>query len=262
MLRENTSIASTEIIRGEKWGTSRKTEKKVAEIQTLRLFSGNRLLAAQNREVCSELFPLLEPVYFSGSEFLHQPGRRVDYVYFPVTAIVSEYRILEDGRTIEVAMIGNEGVIGLLPIFDNFRAVNWTQIAISGSAVRVESRAFEQKLLRHPCLQKLLFEYANAYVEQISHRAACSNSHSIEQRLCSWLLMMQKRRRSADFLALTQEQIARALGVHRPSITNIAQNLREKKLIDYARGKIQLLDRRKLEETACPCYAEIDRHLN
>ena len=219
----------------------------------------NQLLNSLPEKAFVELTPYLETVCFSSGDYIYQPGDRVDFVYFPETAVISEFQILEDGRSVEIAMTGNEGMLGLLPLFNSGTAVNWTQISVNGTAAKISRRLFEEKIVRRPDFQKMLFEYITEYVRQISQRSVCNSYHVIEQRFCSWLLMIQERKQS-NKIPLTQEQISRSLGVHRPSLTHIAQNLRAKKIIDYVRGKIYILDRKELEKSACACFAEICRH--
>ena len=223
-------------------------------------FLSNRFLAAQNEAVFSELLPYLESVKLSCGEYLYRENDTPECVYFPETAVVSEFQILEDGRTVEIAMTGREGVVGLLPALNARRAKNWTQVSISGSAYKISSRLFRSKISNQISFQTLLFEFLSRYVGQVSQRSVCHNYHIVEQRFCSWLLMLQKRKKS-NKLPLTHDQIARFLGVHRPSITNIAQNLRVKETIEYVRGNIYILDRPALEKLACNCYMEIDKNL-
>jgi CRP-like cAMP-binding protein len=226
--------------------------------QTAGRVFNNRLLAAQADEVLKELLPHLETVSLASGDYLFQPGDAVDFLYFPETAIVSEFQILEDGRTVEIAMTGNDGVLGILPLFDSGDAVNWTQVSVGGTASKINAEVFEKKISRYPELRKSMFEHITNYVRQISQRSVCNSYHIIEQRLCTWLLMIQDRKKS-NKVPLTQEQIARSLGVHRPSLTHIAQNLRSKKIIDYVRGKIYILNRTELEKSACACFNEICR---
>ena len=223
-------------------------------------FLANRFLAAHDETVFAELLPFLESVNLSCSEYLYQENDTLEYVYFPETAVVSEFQILEDGRTVEIAMTGREGVVGILPALNAQRAKNWTQVSISGSAFRISSRIFRSKILNQISFQSLLLEFLSKYVGQISQRSVCHNYHIVEQRFCSWLLMLQNRKKT-NKLPLTQDQIARFLGVHRPSVTNIAQALRMKKIIEYVRGNIYILDRLALEKLACNCYLEIDKNL-
>jgi CRP-like cAMP-binding protein len=247
------------MIENVKWITKREMPSSPFERLAAKRFLTNTLLAAQREEVFEEILPYLESVSLAGGDYIYQPGDQIDFIYFPETAVISEFQILEDGRTIEIAMTGNEGILGLLSIYNSGQASNWTQVSVGGTASRINSRIFEKKIARHPSFQRMLFEYINNYVTQISQRSVCNSYHVIEQRFCSWLLMMQDRKKT-DRLPLTQEQIARSLGVHRPSLTHIAQHLRSKKIIDYVRGKIYIIDREELEKSACPCFSEIDKN--
>lgn len=246
-----------ETIKG--WNAVKSYQPKRFEKLSGKNLLANQLLAVQDEAVFAELLPYLESVTISGNEYLYREGDIIDFVYFPETAVISEFQILEDGRTVEIAMTGREGVVGLLPIYNSRHAPNWTQVSVSGTLFRINSRVLKNKLHQHQSFQNVLFDYLNNYVGQISQRSVCNSYHLIEQRFCSWLLMLHSRKKS-NKLPLTQEQIARFLGVHRPSITNIAQTLRAKKIIDYVRGNIYILNRSELEKYACACYSEIDKN--
>lgn len=220
----------------------------------------NYLLNAGFNQILINLSPFMECVMFKGNEYLYNPGDRIEYVYFPETAVISEFQILEDGRTVEVAMTGKEGVLGFMPLLKTHSLTNWTQVFVPGRAYKVSSQVFEREITKDSKSQAVVFDYIGEYIRQISQRSVCNSYHTIEQRFCSWLLMVQARK-GGNKLPLTQEQIARSLGVHRPSVTHIAQNLRERKIIDYVRGKIIICDNEKLQDTACDCYLEIDRNL-
>lgn len=220
----------------------------------------NKLLTAGLNEVMLYLSPFMESVTFKGNEYLFNPGDRIEYVYFPETAVMSEFQILEDGRTVEIAMTGKEGVVGFMPVLRSHFLTNWTQVFVPGKAFRLSSQVFEREVTKNPKLQGIIFDYIGNYIRQVSQRAVCNSYHTIEQRFCSWLLMVQARKGGTK-LPLTQEQIARSLGVHRPSVTHIAQSLRERRIIDYVRGKIVICDELKLAETACDCFGEIDQDL-
>jgi CRP-like cAMP-binding protein len=245
------------IIENINWGR-KSYPGKLAEKAAVKRFSNNKLLAAQNEDVYLELLPYHENASLNAGDYLYQPGNRIEFLYFPETAIISEFQILEDGRTVEIAMVGSEGILGLLPLYNTGCAANWTQVSVAGTAAKINRRIFEKKISRYPGFQKLFFEYITDYVRQISQRSVCNSYHLIEQRFCSWLLMIQDRKKS-NKIPLTQEQIARSLGVHRPSLTHIAQSLRAKKIIDYVRGKIYILNRAELENAACACFSEICR---
>lgn len=220
----------------------------------------NHLLSAGFDQIFMNLSAFMENVTFKGNEYLYNPGDDIKYVYFPETAVISEFQILEDGRTVEIAMTGKEGILGFMPLLKCYSTNNWTQVFVSGRAYRLSAQIFESEIVKNPKLQTVVFDYIGEYIRQVSQRSVCNSYHTIEQRFCSWLLMIQSRKNS-NRLPLTQEQIARSLGVHRPSVTHIAQNLRERKIIDYVRGKIIISDCEKLEETACDCYLEIDKKI-
>jgi CRP-like cAMP-binding protein len=259
MIKEHAASHSTKgIINNLDW-VKRSFPTQLFEQPAPRKYSNNHILSAQSEEVFEELLPHLENVGLNAGDYLYQPGDLVNYIYFPETSIVSEFQILEDGRTVEIAMTGNDGVLGLLPIFNCGKATNWTQVSVSGTAAKINTRIFETKIAQFPEFQRLLFEYINEYVQQISQRSVCNSHHVIEQRFCSWLLMIHDRKKS-NKIPLTQEQIARSLGVHRPSLTHIAQNLRAKKIIDYVRGKIYILNRAELENAACACFADMCKY--
>lgn len=259
MLVEQRVRSTDDFTRNLNWRRVNGYPTKPFEILPAKNFLTNYFLNALNEEIYNEFSSHLETVNLSVNEYLYQPGDHVDFIYFPETSVISEFQILEDGRMVEIAMTGREGIIGLLPALNLCWAENWTQVSVEGRAHRVNSQVFEKKFLHHLSFQKLLFKYTNEYVRQISLRSVCNSYHMIEQRFCSWLLMLQDRKKS-NRIPLTQEQIARSLGVHRPSITHIAQTLRDKKIIDYVRGKINILNRSELEKSACVCYSEIGRH--
>jgi CRP-like cAMP-binding protein len=199
----------------------------------------------------------MKSVTLAKEQFLYQEGGRLDFLYFPFTAVVSEFKILEDGRMVEIAVTGREGAIGLSSLFsDSHLAPNCTQVTQAGTALRIDAVNFERLVHSNDKLREGLSHYVDQYIRQISQKAICNMYHSVKERLCTWLLMVQDRC-GRSTLNLTHEQIARTLGVYRPSITCIAQELREKKLIDYSRGGISISNRDRVEEAACTCYSEL-----
>ena len=222
----------------------------------LKRFTVNELLESLPNNDLAGLLPYLERVELAAEKYVYQSEDDIEYVYFPETAVMSEFQILEDGRTAEFAMTGCEGVVGLSAIFNNQPASNWTQISVAGTALKINARFLKEEFNRGGELHAVLLDYINNYIAQISQRVVCNSYHTVEQRFCSWLLMLQDRNKT-DKVPLTQEQIARLLGVHRPSVTHIAQVLRRRKIINYMRGKISILDRAKLENSACECYEMI-----
>ncbi len=222
--------------------------------------SESHFLTEKNKNLFLKFAPHLEKVTFTGNDSIYQSGDKIDYVYFPQSSIFSEFQILEDGATIEIAMTGNEGIIGLSSILHTNPATNWTQISAPGTALRLKSKILREEANTNRELQQILYGCVGSYIKQISQRLVCNKYHLLEKRLCSWLLMMQDRFKGTK-LPLTQEQMARILGANRPSVSNIAHSLRVAEIIDYRRGSLIIRNRTKLESRACRCFAEIDENL-
>jgi CRP-like cAMP-binding protein len=215
----------------------------------------NKLLAALPQPALDRISRYLKPVSLRRDEYIYQPDDQVDFVYFPQSAVFSGYQMLNDGRTIEIALTGCESAIGIPSVFSRCRATDWTQVCTAGTALKIDSEIFRAVAALESPVKALLNDQINSYIRQISNKVICNTHHSVEERLCTWLLMLEDRCGTAS-LKLTQEQIARVLGVFRPSVTCIAQNLRERGLIDYVRGRITLRDRTELIKAACSCYSE------
>lgn len=216
----------------------------------------NELLNSLPASDLQNLFPLLELVRLDKNEYIYQPDDLIHSLYFPETAIVSEYQILENGKTIELSMIGREGIVGASSVFNSNYSRNWSQVLIPGNAYRIDSKTFEQETNSNEVIKKVFFNFINLYISQISQRIICNNHHTVEERLCLWLLMINERC-DDESLPLTQEQIANFLGTYRPSITVITQTLRQQGLIDSLRGKIIILDKENLKKMSCDCYSMI-----
>lgn len=199
----------------------------------------------------------LEAVLLKDEDFIYQSGDKIKEVYFPESAVISEYQMLEDGRTSEVAMIGKEGITGLEVVLNSGTATHWLRVSVGGRALKLGSEIFKREFDDNADFREVVLNYLHHYLEQTSQKVICNCYHSIEKRLCSWLLGLYERS-GKDNVFVTHEQLAHVLGVQRPSITRITQNLREKKVIDYERGNISILDRAKLEDTACSCCLMID----
>lgn len=215
----------------------------------------NRLLAVQSDREQARLLTQMQSVSLKSGEVIYQQEGDCDFVYLPETAVFSQMNILEDGKTVETAMIGNEGMLGMSSVLDFHPTNYWTQTLIGGTAFKINRQVFLQEFVRGGTLQAAFLEYVNQYIRQISQRAVCNNHHRIENRFSTWLLMLADRSLTTE-LALTQEQIAAVLGVQRPSVTCIAQSLRSAGIIEYVRGRI-ILNRQKLEASACECYGVI-----
>lgn len=216
----------------------------------------NNIIKSLSPKLRELLGPSLRQVVLTKEQFLYQEGDDLEYVYFPTTAVVSEFKILEDGRMVEIAVTGREGAVGLSSLFsESHIAPNCTQVSQAGTALRIDAEIFDRALRTHDDLRHSVSSFVDLYIRQISQKAICNMYHSVKERLCTWLLMVHDRC-GRSTLNLTHEQIARTLGVYRPSITCIAQELRERKLINYSRGGISITDRKRVEQAACSCYFE------
>lgn len=207
-----------------------------------------------------QLLHYLEPVTLAAGENIYQADEPIEYIYFPENAVFSQLNILEDGRMCEISMVGKEGVVGFPAMFHSCLPRFWTQISVAGTAFKIKTDTFRREFAYNRTIQVGLFDYANSFISQISQKAICNNYHCVEERFCTWLLMLHDRC-GGNRLNLTHEQIAGYLGVNRPSITHITQALREQEIIDYQRGKIFILNRNRLENFACVCYAAVNKCL-
>lgn len=239
--------------------TANNRYRKAVDASIIKKLFPNQVLALLPDNVFANLSPFFKRVSFSVEEDIYRSGDSINFIYFPESAVMSEYRILEDGRIIEIAMTGREGVVGFSSVLNSHPATNWTQVSVAGSALKINARVLKQELACGSRFQVLLFDFINKYINQITQRAICNSYHRLEARFCSWLLMVSERRGGNSKLRLTQEQIARYMGVHRPSVTLIALTLRKRKIISYTRGEIAILNRRALENSSCGCFAAIDK---
>lgn len=216
----------------------------------------NRLLASLPAADYRRLAAQLEPLAFRRGQPLHGIHQPIANVYFPRSGVASVVTRMSEGGTLEVATIGNEGIVGLAVHLGDGRSPMETFVQIPGDAARLEVRAFRRELKTCAPLRDVVGRYAQALLTQVGQSAACNRVHSAEQRCARWLLMSHDRV-SGDEVALTQEFLAEMLGMRRASVTQCAGALRRKKLIDYRRARIQVQDRAGLEAAACECYAFI-----
>ena len=216
----------------------------------------NVLLRSLPADLFETLRPSLRSVFLEDDQFLYLEDDRLDYVYFPETAVVSELRSLDDGRMVEIAITGREGAVGFSAMFCKARVANCTQVTQAGSAVKIDSEVLAKLIRLSPELAVSMLPQMDHYIRQISQRSICNMYHSVKERFCTWLLLVQDRC-GKKTLKLTHEQIARILGVYRPSVTCIALEMRKNKLINYSRGGLSITDRSKVENFACGCYSEM-----
>lgn len=224
----------------------------------------NRLLAALPSEELTPLLPNMERISFSLGEVVYESGGRLNYVYFPTTAIVSLLYTMENGATAEMGLVGNDGVVGIALFMGGNTMPNRAVVQGAGDVLRMRAKALQDEFGKGGNFQLLLLRYTQALITQISQTAVCNRLHTVEQQLCRWLLLSHDRV-NADDLVMTQELIADMLGVRREGVTVAAGRLQDDGAISYARGHIKILDRQKLEATVCECYKvvkdEFDRLL-
>jgi len=213
----------------------------------------NHLLAVLPNSVYEQLFPHLELVPLPLGEALHESGGRLDHVYFPTTAIVSLLYVMENGASAEIAVIGNEGIVGLALFLGGESMPNRAVVQSAGHAYRLTGQLFKHEFNRPGALQRLLLRYTLALLTQMAQTAVCNRHHSVDQQLCRWLLLSLDRL-PANALCMTQELIANMLGVRREGVTEAAGKLQSAGLIHYTRGHITVLDRPGLEARVCECY--------
>ena len=213
----------------------------------------NHLLAALPATEYVRLLPHLRPVTLSLGEVVYEAGGTLEYVYFPTGAVVSLLYTMQDGSTAEMGLVGNDGMVGIALILGGGTMHNRAVIQVAGKAFRLRGKLLQQEFALGGYVHDLLLRYTQALITQISQTAVCNRLHSVEKRLCRWLLLSHDRAQS-DELVMTQEFISNMLGGRRESVTVAAGRLQDAGLIHYARGRIQILDRIGLEAAVCECY--------
>lgn len=221
----------------------------------------NRLLSALSRDLQIRLLPRMEKVNLPIRQVLHEPQSPIAHVYFPLSGVTSLVMAMKDGDTVEVGTIGNEGMVGT-PVFlgaetSPCKAV--TQVA--GQALRMRADQFRRSVAEQAELSEVVRRYTQGLFNQLAQTTACNHVHSVQQRMCRWLLMTHDRVGADDF-HLTQEFLAQMLGVRRPSVTVAAGLLQKSGLIRYQRGRIHIADRAGLEAGACECYETVRQELD
>jgi CRP-like cAMP-binding protein len=224
----------------------------------------NHLLEALPREDYERLAPQLELIPMKLGDVLYEPGTRMRHVYFPTTSIVSLMYVMEDGASAEIAIVGNEGILGISLFMGGDTTPSRAVVQGAGYGFRLKAQHLKDEFARFGPMLRLLLRYTQALITQMSQTAVCNRHHTVDQQLCRWLLLSLDRLASNE-LVMTQELIANMLGVRREGVTEAAGKLQEAELIRYRRGRITVLDRPGLEARSCECYhvvkAEVDRLL-
>ena len=213
----------------------------------------NHLLAAVPTRAFRHMLSGLEPVKLVYGQVLCEPTGPIRHVYFPLDCLVSLLTAVDQGRVLEVGMVGNEGMVGMPMVLGIRESAVQALVQGSGTAMRMTAARFKVEFARNAPLQRALFRYTHLLMAQVSQTAACNRFHSAEGRLARWLLMTSDRMHTDEFL-LTHEFLAHMLGVRRVGVTKAANGLKSKKMIVYSRGHIHILNRQRLEATACVCY--------
>ncbi len=218
----------------------------------------NHLLAALPEVEWQRWQPLLEWVSLPLGRVMYESGRTLSHVYFPTTAIVSLLYVMEDGASAEIAVVGNEGLVGISLFMGGESTTSRAVVQSAGEGWRLRAGAVKAEFERTGPVMHLLLRYTQALITQMAQTAVCNRHHSLDQQLCRWLLLSLDRLTASE-LVMTQELIANMLGVRREGVTEAALQLQKLGLIKYSRGHINVLDRAGLEARTCECYAVVKR---
>lgn len=215
----------------------------------------NRLLAALTEDDLQRFLPKLQKVDLAFGEVLQQSGDVWEFVYFPTNSVISFLHVMENGTVAEIAVVGNEGLAGIAIFLGGESTLDCAVVQCAGQAFRMPAAAVMTEFKR-PLVMHLFLHYTQALITQMSQTAVCNRHHSVTQQLCRWLLLSLDRLVGNE-ITMTQGSIAEMLGVRRESVSNAAGKLQEAGLINYARGRILVLDRSGLEMRSCECYGVV-----
>ena len=221
----------------------------------------NRLLDALPQAERERIFPYLRLVPLPLGTVLYESGDTQRYIYFPIDAIVSLLYVLNDGASAEIAVVGNDGAIGVSLFMGGASTTNRAIVQSAGSAYRLTRKRIEQEFARHGEMLHVLLRYTQALITQMAQTAVCNRHHSVDQQLCRWMLLSLDRL-SGNTLIMTQELIANMLGVRREGVTEAAGKLQKAGVIEYRRGRITVHDRERLESMSCECYEVVRKETN
>ena len=218
----------------------------------------NQLIAALPSAEAQRWLPQLEWVQMPLGEVLYESGSTLTHVYFPTTAIVSLLYVMENGASAEIAVVGNEGIVGISLFMGGGSTPSRAVVQSAGQGYRLDAQAMKDEFDRAGPVLHLLLRYTQALITQMAQTAVCNRHHSLDQQLCRWLLLSLDRLPGNE-LVMTQELIANMLGVRREGVTEAALKLQKAELIRYSRGRITVLDRGGLEQRTCECYAVVKK---
>jgi CRP-like cAMP-binding protein len=218
----------------------------------------NQLLAAMPEAEWKRWLPDIEAVDMPLGHVLYEPGSTLSHVYFPTTAIISMLYVLENGASAEIAVVGNEGLVGISLFMGGESTPSRAVVQSAGKGFRLPAQAMKDEFNRGGAVLHLLLRYTQALITQMSQAAVCNRHHTLDQQLCRWLLLSLDRLQGSE-LVMTQELISNMLGVRREGVTEAALQLQAAGLIKYARGRISVLDRPGLEKRSCECYGVVKK---
>jgi CRP-like cAMP-binding protein len=221
----------------------------------------NSILAALPPKDLSRLFAHLKLVSLPLGKVLHEPGDVLRHVYFPTNSIVSLLYVMTNGTPAQIAIVGNEGIIGTALFMAGATTTNRAVVQSAGSGYQLAGKLLEDEFKRHEEMQRLLLCFTQALITQMAQTVVCNRHHSVEQQLCRWLLMSFDRLATNE-LTMTQKLLADMLGVRRQGVSGAAGNLQELGVISYNHGQITVLDRLRLEKLCCECYAVVRKETN
>ncbi len=218
----------------------------------------NSLLAALPEAEWQRWQGQLEPVAMPLGQVLYEPGSTLSHVYFPTTSIISLLYVMENGASAEIAVVGNEGIVGISLFMGGDSTTSRAVVQSAGLGLRLSAAAMHEEFNRAGPVLHLLLRYTQALITQMAQTAVCNRHHTLDQQLCRWLLLSLDRLPGNE-LVMTQELIANMLGVRREGVTEGALKLQHAGLIRYARGHISVLDRAGLEKRSCECYGVVKK---
>jgi len=218
----------------------------------------NFLLNSLSAAVRQRLFPHLKLVELPVGAVLYESGASMRHIYFPADSIIALLYVLQNGASAEIALVGNDGAIGISMFMGGESTTTRAVVQSAGSAYRLTGARLKREFERHGELMLMLLRYTQSLITQMAQTAVCNRHHSVDQQLCRWLLLSLDRL-SANQLVMTHELIANMLGVRREGITDAAGRLQKQGVIRYSRGRITVLDRAALEELCCECYSVVKK---
>ncbi|HST52531.1 MAG TPA: Crp/Fnr family transcriptional regulator [Pyrinomonadaceae bacterium] len=225
-----------------------------------RSLSGNSILSRFDADEYYRLSRFSRTVDLEAQQTLYAPGDEIAHAYFPVDCVITSVATMNDGSTVETAMVGREGVAGISAALGGFRARELTRVLLGGEALRVEASLLRELFNESQVWQRLLLCYYSALINQVSRHAVCNTRHRLSERLCTWLLMLHDRA-GRDDIGLTQAAAARQLGVRRAGVNECVGQLQRANVLGHSRGHIRILDRDALCVAACVCYKEFEQEM-